>query len=385
MTTTGSKSNGLSLYLHIPFCERKCVYCDFYSIEDQSAQSRFVDALIREIHLKAAGYADLQGARISTIFLGGGTPSLLTPSEFASIVTALKSEFDLSTVTEFTIECNPGTITEEKLVAYKSQGANRLSFGVQSFHADELEWLSRIHSASDAKEAVKIARKAGFDNVNIDLMFALPGQTKDKLAYSIDEAIGLDTEHISAYNLTVEEGTPLNRMVKLKQVHELGVDEASELYTYTQERLKAAGFAQYEISNYSKSPSLRCEHNLRYWDGYSNYVSFGPSAHEFYNGVRAWNLSSLDRYLERLDSDNLPINNSETPSLSERRTEIIFCGLRAAGIDREIFKRTFNEDIASHPKISELIDDGLITLSDSTVRLTSKGYRFCDAVVVALL
>jgi oxygen-independent coproporphyrinogen-3 oxidase len=375
----------LSLYFHIPFCERKCIYCDFYSIEDQSAQSRFVDALCKEIELKIKAYPELSGRTVDTIFFGGGTPSLLTPTEFEQIVTTIHRHFTLSNNIEFTLECNPGTVTLEKLSAYKALGANRLSFGVQSFHQDELDWLSRIHSAQDARDAVKVAREAGFDNVNIDLMFALPGQTKEKLRYSLEQALALGTEHISAYNLTVEEGTPLNRMVKLHQVNEMPVDDASEMYELVQETMALAGYHQYEISNYSKDESLRCKHNLVYWDGYKEYVSFGPSAHEFFNDERSWNLSSLDQYLKRIEANELPRNNSEHPKKEERRTEVLFCGLRSIGIDIKQFNESFGEDISNHPEIELLLSEGLIAVTPERIYLTTKGYRYCDAIVVRLM
>ncbi|HET9137157.1 MAG TPA: radical SAM family heme chaperone HemW [Candidatus Kapabacteria bacterium] len=378
-------SESISLYFHIPFCERKCIYCDFYSIEDQSAQSRFIDALCKEIDLKIKTYPSLDGKTVDTIFFGGGTPSLLTPSEFEQIVKTIHRHFTLSDNIEFTLECNPGTVTLEKLSAYKALGANRLSFGVQSFHQDELDWLSRIHSAQDARDAVAIARAAGFDNVNIDLMFALPGQTKEKLAYSLQEAIALGTEHISAYNLTVEEGTPLNRMVKLHQVNEMPVDDASEMYELVQETMTSVGYHQYEISNYSKSESLRCKHNLVYWDGYKKYISFGPSAHEFFGSERSWNLSSLDQYLKRIESQELPRNNSEHPAPDERRTEVLFCGLRSIGVDIKHFKASFNEDLIKHPEIESLLAEGLVTITTDRIALTTKGYRYCDAIVVRLM
>ncbi len=378
-------TNELSLYFHIPFCERKCIYCDFYSIEDQSSQSRFVDAICNEIRLKVEAYPELRQRKVGTIFFGGGTPSLLTPDEFNRIVTTIGSEFDLSTLSEFTLECNPGTVTSEKLSSYRKLGANRLSFGVQSFHQDELDWLSRIHSAQDARDAVQIARQVGFDNINIDLMFALPGQTKEKLRYSLAEALALGTDHISAYNLTVEEGTPLNRMVKLHQVNEMPVDDASDLYELVQETMADNGYDQYEISNYSKTKALRCKHNLVYWDGYREYVSFGPSAHEFFGGERSWNLSSLEQYLKRVESNELPRNNSERPKPDERRTEILFCGLRSIGVDRKRFFEEFGEDIAEHPETSSLLTEGYIVVTDSLVSLTKEGYRYCDAIVVRLM
>jgi oxygen-independent coproporphyrinogen III oxidase len=221
--------------------------------------------------------------------------------------------------------------------------------------------------------------------VNLDLIFALPKQTKEKLKYSIDEALKLGTDHISAYNLIVEEGTPLNRMVKLGQVGELAVDEAAGLMSYVQERLSEAGYRQYEISNYALSEYKRCKHNLVYWDGFADYMSFGPSAHEFLSGTRSWNISSLDRYGEVIQAGKLPRNNSERVSLNERRTEVLYCQLRSTGITIPRFNAAFGEDISAHSEVAHLINDGMLVREGDVVRLTEKGYRYCDAVVVRLM
>ena len=375
----------LSLYLHIPFCERKCIYCDFYSIEDLSQQREFVALLRKEIDLKLEAFPKHKGRSISTLFFGGGTPSLLSPDELASIISKLKEYFVFSPDIEFTLECNPGTITLEKLQGYRSLGANRLSFGVQSFNEDELKFLSRIHDANQARDAIAIARQAGFESVNLDLIFALPNQTKEKLKYSIDEALKLGTDHISAYNLIVEEGTPLNRMVKLGQVGELGVDDAAELMSYVQERLSDAGYEQYEISNYARSAEYRCKHNLVYWDGFADYMSFGPSAHEFLGGTRSWNISSLDKYGELIKGGNIPRNNSETVTTDQHRTEVLYCQLRSTGIVMDQFNTAFDEDIMLHSDMKHLIADGMIIEKDGRLCLSAKGYRYCDAVVVRLM
>lgn len=375
----------ISLYFHIPFCEKKCIYCDFYSIENQSSQQDFVSSLLREIELKLEAFPALRGKAVRTIFFGGGTPSLLTPEQLHSIIAKTREYFAIDGDAEFTLECNPGTVTKEKLEAYRKLSVNRLSFGVQSFHQDELAFLSRIHSAEDARNAVKLARAAGFGNINIDLMFALPGETRDKLSYSLDEAFKLGVEHISAYNLIVEEGTPLNRMVRLGQIGEMNTDDAAELFVLVQDRMRQEGYEQYEISNYARNASLRCKHNLVYWDGFADYVSFGPSAHEFIGGKRAWNVSSLDRYLESIGKNTLPYINSERVSAHERRTEVLYCRLRAIGVDLQQFEREFGEDLLANPVARELLDEGMAEISEKRLRLTSLGYRYCDAIVVRLM
>ncbi len=396
-----SLSEMLSAYLHIPFCERKCIYCDFYSIENLSLRSEFVDLLIREIDLKLKANPQLAGRELQTIFFGGGTPSLLTPDELERILQKLQEHFRISNDCEFTLECNPGTVTLEKLRGYKSLGVNRLSFGVQSFDAEELKFLGRIHDAEQAREAVSLARQAGFDNVSIDLIFALPGQTESTLRHTLKEAIALETDHISAYNLIVEHGTPLYRLVKLGKVIELDADRAALLFSIVQDTLAGAGFAQYEISNYAKktptpfqgggaSPTMRgvvkqAKHNLVYWDGFKDYVSFGPSAHEFVNGERAWNVSSLEEYGKAIRLGNLPIINRERLTIEERRTEVLYLQLRSTGLRINEFNNFFGEDLLANPQISYLMEDGMIIIEDGMIRLTSKGYRFCDGIVNRLM
>ncbi len=375
----------LSAYLHIPFCERKCIYCDFYSIENLSLRSEFVDVLIREIDLKLKVNPNLAGRELETIFLGGGTPSLLTPDELERIIQKLEQYFSISTDCEFTLECNPGTVTLEKLRGYKSLGVNRLSFGVQSFDAEELKFLGRIHDAEQAREAVSLARKAGFENVSIDLIFALPGQTESTLRNSLKEAIALETDHISAYNLIVEHGTPLYRLVKLGKVIELDADRSASLFSIVQDMLADAAFEQYEISNYAKTSEQRAKHNLVYWDGFKDYLSFGPSAHEFVNGERAWNVSSLEEYGKMIAENKLPRINSERPSMEERRTEVLYLQLRSTGVMLREFMEAFGEDLVLNKNVHAFIEEGWMIVNDGILKLTANGYRFCDAIVTRLM
>jgi oxygen-independent coproporphyrinogen-3 oxidase len=391
--------NSLSAYIHIPFCEKKCIYCDFYSIENLSLRSDFVDLLIREIDLKLTGNPKLSGRELQTIFFGGGTPSLLEPRELERIIQKLEEYFRISSDCEFTLECNPGTVTLEKLRGYRSLGVNRLSFGVQSFDTQELKFLGRIHDAEQARDAVSLARKAGFDNVSIDLIFALPGQSESTLHHSLKEAIALETDHISAYNLIVEHGTPLYRLVQLGKVIELDADRSASLFSIVQDTLTAAGFEQYEISNYAKSPPPmkrsgiggsrgvvnRAKHNLVYWDGFKDYVSFGPSAHEFVAGERAWNVSSLEEYSKAIRAEKLPVINREWLTREERRTEVIYLQLRSTGLRINEFNTFFGEDILLNSQIPYLIEDGMITIDSYLLRLTRKGYRFCDGIVKSLM
>jgi oxygen-independent coproporphyrinogen-3 oxidase len=375
----------LSAYLHIPFCEKKCIYCDFYSIENVSLRGEFVELLLQEIALKLAASPSLSGRTLETIFFGGGTPSLLTPEELARIITALKSHFTISENVEFTLECNPGTVTLAKLSGYRALGVNRLSFGVQSFDQAELDFLGRIHNAAEAREAVRLARAAGFENVSIDLIFALPGQNEATLANTLREAIALGTDHISAYNLIVEPGTPLFRLVQMNKIIELDPDRAAQLFDLTQRTLEEAGFEQYEISNYARSTAKRAKHNLVYWDGAKEYISFGPSAHEFLEGRRDWNVSSLEQYKHMIASGSLPILQSETLTTEERRTEVAYLQLRSTGIDLVQFEQAFGEALMDYDEVHALIGDEMLVWNDGKLCLTQKGYRFCDGIVTRLL
>ncbi len=376
----------LSAYLHIPFCEKKCIYCDFYSIENLSLRSDFVSLLCEEIRMKFEREPKFAARKLQTVFFGGGTPSLLEPEELKRIMDALTFYTPLDREYEFTLECNPGTVTRKKLEGYRALGVNRLSFGVQSFDQRELDWLGRIHSAQEARDAVRLAREVGFDNVSIDLIFALPGQTEDTLQQTLNEAIALDTDHISAYNLIVEQGTPLFRLVQLNQVIPLDADHAAELFDLTQSRLADAGFSQYEISNYAKHPEKRAKHNLVYWDGAKDYISFGPSAHEFLGGVRSWNVRSLEQYKKMIDSGKLPRLESERLSDEERRTEALYLQLRSTGIDLKRHKEEFDEELLMNPEVQALMRDGFLQLvEEHLLALTQLGYRFCDGIVVRLL
>lgn len=268
------------LYIHIPFCEHKCIYCNFYSIENLDTKNRFLNALHTEIDLR---YESLIGnefapKKYDTIFFGGGTPSLLTPLEIGKIIYHLKEKFLVDELAEITIECNPGTLNESYLNGYKDAGINRLSFGVQSFDDEELKFLTRIHSAQQARDAITSAKKV-FDNISLDLIFALPNQSLKKWKENLEEGVTLGTKHISAYSLIFEEGTPLNAMKLNKSVFPLDEDTDADMYSCTMETLNKYGFEQYEVSNYSK-PGYHSKHNLKYWLRES-YISFGPSAHSF--------------------------------------------------------------------------------------------------------
>lgn len=379
-----------SLYLHIPFCERKCIYCNFYSVENLDSRGRFLQALLREIELRADQLASDPEAptSYSTIFFGGGTPSLLSPEQLGSILESLRRRFVIAPDAEITMECNPGALTEGWLADYRSLGVNRLSFGVQSFHDDDLQFLSRIHTASEARRGITAAMRV-FDNVSLDLIFALPGQTTERWRSNLREGVALGTEHISAYALIFEEGTPLNAMRLSGVVSPAPDDLDAEMYAETMETLAEHGFHQYEVSNYAK-PGRECRHNLGYWER-QTYISFGPSAHSFLRGEtrqERWaNISSLTAYLQQVEAGTLPVASRELLSSQLILEEMVMLGLRSRGVNRAQFRRIAGCDLAEYAPntVAMLATQGYATLSEHVLSMTPKGYPFADRFAVELL
>lgn len=375
-----------SLYLHIPFCEHKCIYCDFYSIAPNGEgkenygdlEGRFLNALEREIDLR--GQDELFKTTYETIFIGGGTPSLLSPSTIEGILTRLATRFSIRADAEITVEANPGTVDLKKLQGYKSAGVNRMSFGIQSFHEDDLRFLTRIHTSEQARDNVQNAFRAGFENVSFDLIFALPGQTLERWKSNLQFAMELSPTHLSCYSLIVEQNTPLYRMVQSNEVRLVDTEDDAALYEYTIEYLDHAGFTQYEVSNFSR-PGYKCRHNVNYWN-HENYLSFGPSAHSFWEGKRWWNLSNVVGYADMLARGLPPVAGEEVLTRQQWIDETVLLGLRGEGIDLEDFRNRFQKNLLTEYDvlIDGLVNDGLATIGGERLRLTMKGYLVCDEI-----
>lgn len=377
-----------SLYLHIPFCEHKCVYCDFYSIENMSSMDRFLAALEREIELRAHRLP--AGESIETIFFGGGTPSLLSAAQFDRIFSLIHKHFRVTADAEITCESNPGTVELGKLREFRAAGFNRISFGIQSFHDDDLKFLTRIHSAAEAERAVGAAQAAGFANVSCDLIFALPGQTPERWRENLRRAVALQPDHISAYALIVEEQTPLYTMVKNKLVAPLPDEEDAELYEITIDTMTAHGYEQYEVSNFAR-PGFRSRHNYNYWN-HTDYIGLGPSAHSFckdspVTGERWWNVRSIQSYCEALEKGEFPVSGKESIDREKFFTEEIFLGLRSTGIDLKKLYPLYGEDVFSHKKeeMDRMEQQGLLRRQNNMISLTSTGYAVCDEVAGRLI
>jgi oxygen-independent coproporphyrinogen III oxidase len=371
-----------SIYIHIPFCERKCFYCDFYSITGGDRIDSFLSALRNEIELSADRLAH---ERIETIFFGGGTPSLLSPAQIESIITHIGKIANVTEDVETTIEVNPGTIDKEKIRGFLNAGINRLSIGVQSFDDDELKFLQRIHTATDATGAVLDARECGISNLSIDLIYALPQQTQAQWCRTLEKAILLHPEHISAYSLIVEDGTPLAEQVSSKEIIPAGEDEEAILYQLTMEMLAGAGYQHYEVSNYAK-PGFECRHNSNYWN-HNNYFGFGPSAHSFQNGRRWWNVRDVREYSTRLAKKQPVVAGQETLTERQLFEEAVMLGLRTGELDISRIATRFRIDLQRSVAglLIALVDEHLVVRNENIFRLTNTGYLLCDEITERLL
>ena len=374
------------IYIHVPFCESRCAYCDFYSTTLMRHRSAYVDMVCRELQLRLP---ELQGAPIETIYLGGGTPSTLTIEELSSILTSLRN-FHLSSfnfqLAEITLEANPDDLTEEYVQGLRTLPFNRMSIGIQSFHDRTLRLVGRRHTAHEAIEAVHRCQRMGLTNISIDLMYGLPGETLDDWAYSLDQAIALGVPHISAYHLTYEEGTRLWRMKEQGIVSPIDEEQSIRAFELLREKLLAAGYEHYEISNFAL-PGYHSRHNSSYWQGIP-YIGIGPGAHSYDGTDRRWNLSNLTDYIATPEGEDVP-HEVEHLTTEERYDERIITELRTArGIDLTSLLADFGERYHTHCLrcATPYINRGqLIRTADNHLRLTPESIFISDAVMRDLL
>lgn len=370
----------LSIYIHIPFCDHKCIYCDFYSIIKDDARLEFIEALRKEI----AYYAKLFGKnhKVTTVFFGGGTPSLMKPEEIENILEHLKTLFVFSQEPEITLETNPGTVDQSKLRDFRTAGVNRISVGVQSFDDNDLKFLTRIHNSYTAKKTILAVSNAGIDNISLDLIFNLPGQTKEKWIENLLEAIELPVKHISAYSLILERGTILNKMVLDGKVKIRDSDYDAELYESTIDFITKRGFRQYEVSNFC-CEGYECKHNLAYWR-YKNYLGFGPSAHSFIDNKRWWNYSALNFYLRNVKEKSNAKCNEELLTNTEMLEEYVMLTLRSNGLNITELNNKFGDGWFNANKylLKKLLQEGYISKSADFIIFTPKGYALCDEILL---
>ncbi len=370
-----------NLYIHIPFCIAKCDYCDFYSIplgrSGHESANEYADALLKELGLKR----DIAG-HLRTVYLGGGTPTVLSAKQVAAILSGAREIFSIVPEAEITIEANPGTISERQLSVLREAGINRISIGMQSLSGRELCTLGRRHTAEDALAAVKAARNAGFDNISLDLIYGIPGQNMDVWQNTVSRALELLPEHVSAYELTPEENTLLH--VRLTQgVYSLP-DEllVIEMYYAALEMMKANGYLHYEISNFAK-PGYQCVHNLNYWDR-GEYLGIGAGAHSFFQGKRTGNIPDIDRYIKAINSAVIPVDEEMIITDEDAFGEMIFLGLRKTeGLDLRFLSASGR--ILKNKALEELIRQGLIEIKDHYLRLTARGLVLSTEVMVQIL
>lgn len=373
-------------YIHIPFCDHKCIYCDFYSIITSDNISSFLKSLKKEIEYYAANYSEER--ELISIYFGGGTPSLMEPEYIFEIIESVKKKFGVITDAEITLETNPGTVSIDKLKLFKQAGINRISIGIQSFDNSDLKFLTRIHDADTAIKTVYTAANAGFGNISLDLIFNLPGQTKEKWQKNLKQAIQLPVKHISAYSLILERGTILNKMVLDGKVKIQDEDYDAELYEMTIDFLTSNGFYQYEVSNFAKH-GFECIHNNAYWH-YTDYFGFGTSAHSFIDGERWWNFSSLKMYIDKVNKYGSAVAGSEIITDDKAINEYVMLELRSSGLNFEKFENRFGIQIQEWMKskyayFEVLKNKKFVTIENNIVKMTSNGYAICDEILKDLL
>ena len=382
MLSGGCMDNNFGVYIHIPFCKQKCFYCDFPSF---AGRERFIDsylaALGRELELAAEKYGEQGRLKPATVYVGGGTPSLLALNQMEGLFAAIDKHINLDFVDEFTIEANPGTLTVDKLRLMKATGVNRLSIGVQSLDDDCLKTIGRIHTAQEVVESVRMAQEKGFDNISIDLMYGLPGQTMETLKASVEKALTLDVQHISIYGLQLEEGTVFSRQQEMGKLQLPDDEQVEIMYDYITEVLPLNDYTRYEISNYAL-PGFESKHNCLYWQDVS-YLGFGAGAHSYWQGSRYENPADIEQYISRISDGEILGYMEEQVGEKEHMEEFCFLGLRmTSGIKKGKFKEVFNKDIHEvfGETIKEMKGKALLEETNTSLRLTKLGTKYGNVV-----
>jgi oxygen-independent coproporphyrinogen-3 oxidase len=369
----------LGIYIHIPFCVKKCGYCDFYSVKwDEISENKYIQSAINEIK----SYGELQNKYIvDTIFIGGGTPSIIAAQNLENVITAIKNTFTVEENAEISIEANPNTLNVKKLYAYSSIGINRLSIGIQSLNDDILKNIGRIHNSKEALEAVENAKQCGFTNINADVMFNIPGQTIDDINNTISQLIKKEIRHISFYSLKLEKGTPMYLLEKNKKIVMPEEDDEREMYYSGRNLMEKNNLLQYEISNFTVK-GYECRHNLKYWNQ-EEYIGIGPSAHSFLENMRFNNPSWLTKFIVSGESGTFERNISEVMDEKELIFEYIILRLRLTeGLRFTDFKNKFSKDFKETYKkqIKHLLINNLIESDECTIKLTKKGMDLSNYV-----
>ena len=381
-TTSYSRLIMAGIYLHIPFCKRRCIHCDFFSTTENDKKSTYVQALSKELELRK-DYLD--GEIIDTIYFGGGTPSQLEEKDFIQLFETIYKIYTINPKAEITIEANPDDLTPQYIAMLRTLPFNRLSMGIQTFKEDTLRLLHRRHTAAQAQQAYQHCREAGFQNISIDLMYGLPGETLEDWQKDLQTALQMRPEHISAYHLIYEEGTPLWNLKEAHQVEETDEDLSVSLFKELIHTLKSNGYEHYEISNFCR-PGFHSRHNSSYWTG-KKYLGCGPSAHSYDGTSRQWNVASLPQYIQGIQ-EGTPYQEKEELDLYTRYNDFIITRLRTAyGIPTHILKETFGETLFDYcmRMASPHLKQGFLTLDNHVMKLTEKGIFISDGIMSDLL
>lgn len=367
------------IYIHIPFCKKKCKYCDFISFScNEEKWKDYFECLIKEIE-----NSKIENRKVTTIYIGGGTPSLVPSKYIAFIMQTLKNKFNIADDAEITIEVNPGTVTKEKLVQYKDSGINRLSIGLQSTSNRILELIGRIHDYDTFLNTYKLAQEVGFTNINVDLMLAIPTQTEDELIDSLNKVINLNPNHISIYSLILEEGTELEKLVSKKELDLLDEKIERKMYWKTKSILEKNGYKQYEISNFAKK-GYESKHNLDCWNQ-EEYIGFGIAAHSYLKKQRFSNTDNFEEYIQNIKNNELDKNViiHETQDIESKAKEFMMIGFRKiSGISISEFEKKFriNPLFYFRFEIEKLVNEGLIEVDLDNIKLTKKGLDLANLV-----
>lgn len=373
----------ISLYIHIPFCAQKCLYCDFPSFARKDhLRKTYIEALNKEIISLREKHNNLE---INTIFIGGGTPSVLEADELECLLKEV-AKLNMAKDIEYSMECNPGNLTEEKLEVMKKYGVNRISMGLQAKQDNLLKGLGRIHNYKTFKENFLLAKKVGFNNINVDLMFGLPNQRLNEWEETLREIISLDPAHISTYSLIIEEGTAFYNLYENDKLKLPTEEEERKMYHLAKKILEENGFNQYEISNYAKE-GKECRHNLAYWN-MDNWIGVGSAAASYINGKRIKNISSVEEYINSINEKGEAVEEIITNSKNDNMEEFMFMGLRKInGIDENEFKKRFSMNINDvyGEILNKYIDEGLLIRDSGMIFLSEKGIEISNIIMADFL
>jgi len=370
------------IYIHVPFCKKRCIYCDFFTRTDLSYKKKYTDAICKEITLRK-DY--IKKESVKSIYFGGGTPSLLKNNDFEQVFETISSCFEIVSDAEITLEANPDDLSEEYINTLISLPFNRISIGIQSFNDQELKFLNRRHSSDKAIHAVKQCKELGFNNISIDLIYGIPGQTRHIWESNLDTAISLNVQHISAYHLIYEEGTPLYRLLKKGNILPVDEELSVDMFSTMIDKLSDAGFIHYEISNFAKE-GYYSRHNSSYWQG-EKYLGIGAAAHSFDGESRAWNISSINEYIQGVENNSLKF---ETENLDNhtRYNDFILTGMRTIwGVDLNKLEERFGSDLMNYclKNVNKYIRQGLVVNAGDILKLTKEGIFLSDSIMSDLM